>query len=124
MVEEKNKTSKIGEIEIIISKFLRFGVMLSAVIILIGLVMFLITGNSGYIGDYFPSNPGEILTGLVQLKAYAIILTGLMLLILTPVFRVGVSIIVFLKEKDSLYVKITAAVFTILLVSFILGKVE
>jgi uncharacterized membrane protein len=86
--------------------------------------MFLITGNSGYPINTYPTNPLLIFQGVAALKPYAIILTGLFILILTPVFRVGVSIIVFLKEKDYLYVKITAIVFTILIVSFLLGKVE
>ena len=118
------KSNKIEEMEIIISNVLRFGVILSAVIILIGLSMFLITGNSGYTGNYYPTNPLEILKGIISFKSYAIIMTGILILILTPVFRVGVSIIVFFQEKDFLYVKITSLVFIILLISFILGKVE
>ncbi|MED2647608.1 DUF1634 domain-containing protein, partial [Bacillus thuringiensis] len=55
-------------------------------------------------------------------KAYAIILLSLFLLILTPVFRVGVSLITFWIEKDTLYVIITGIVFTILMISFALGK--
>lgn len=124
MDEEKSKESRIEEVEITISNLLRIGVLLSAAVIFIGLAMFLITGNSGYPGNYFPSNPVEIIKGLVSVKPYAVILTGLIILVLTPVFRVGVSIIVFAKEKDYLYVKITAVVFTILIISFILGKVE
>ncbi|GKX68180.1 DUF1634 domain-containing protein [Inconstantimicrobium mannanitabidum] len=116
--------SKIDEMEIIISKFLKIGVLLSAFIIFIGFAMFLVTGDSGYANNTFPTNPGDIFKGLIQLKSYAIILTGLLLLIATPVFRVGVSIIVFIKEKDYLYVKITSLVFLILLISFALGKVE
>lgn len=116
--------SKIVQMEIIISKFLRAGVLLSAVVIGIGLALFLITGKSGYAGDYYPSSPTEIFAGLISLKAYAIILTGLIILILTPVFRVGVSILVFIKEKDKLYIRISTAVFVILIISFILGKVE
>ena len=119
-----NENSKIGEMEIIISKFLRVGVLLSAAIVFIGLGMFLITGSSGYPVNYYPTTPWEILKGLIAFKSYAIILTGLIILILTPVFRVGVSILVFIKEKDFLYVKITSLVFVILLISFILGKVE
>ena len=118
------KDSKIDEIEIIISKSLRAGVALSAIIIFIGLLMFLISGNSGYIGNYYPTTPTEIIKGILLLKPYAIILTGLLSLILTPVFRVGVSIIVFFKEKDYLYVKITTVVFIILIISYVLGKVE
>ncbi len=118
------KSNKVEEMEITISNVLRFGVILSAVIIFIGLSMFLITGSSGYNGNYYPTNPLEILKGLLSFKSYAIILTGLLILILTPVFRVGVSIIVFFQEKDFLYVKITSLVFIILLISFVLGKVE
>lgn len=116
--------SEIEEAEIIISKLLMIGVLLSACITFIGMALFLITGNSGYAGDTFPTSPITILSGLLSLKPYAIILTGLLVLIATPVFRVGVSILVFLKEKDYLYVKITSIVFVILIISFILGKVE
>lgn len=122
MNEENN--SKIEEMEIVISNFLRIGVVLSAIIVFIGLLMFLVSGKSGYSGDYFPTTPTEIFNGVLLLKPYAIILLGLIILILTPVFRVGVSILVFVKEKDFLYVKITSFVFLILIVSFILGKVE
>lgn len=115
--------SKIGDVEIIISKSLRIGVMLSAVTILVGLLMFLSSGNSGYPGNSYPTTLTEIVKGLLLLKPYGIIMTGLLILISTPVFRVGVSVIVFFKEKDYLYVKITAVVFAILLFSFMLGKV-
>lgn len=121
---ENNNNSKIEEMEIIISNFLRIGVAASAIVVFIGLLIFLVTGNSGYSGSYFPTTPSEIFSGLILFKSYAIILTGLIILILTPVFRVGVSILVFIKEKDSLYVKITSAVFIILIISFVLGKVE
>lgn len=121
---EENKKSEIEDVEIIISKFLRIGVVLSAIIVFVGLLMFLISGNSGYKGGYFPTTPTEIFKGFILFKPYSIILTGLLILILTPVFRVGISIIVFIKEKDSLYVKITLAVFIILMISLLLGKVE
>ena len=120
----RQKSSGIEEMEIIISNFLRLGVVLSSVIILIGLSLFLITGSSGYAGSYFPTTLPEIFGGLAALKPYAIILLGLIVLILTPVFRVGVSILVFLKDRDYTFAKITALVFLILIVSFLLGKVE
>jgi uncharacterized membrane protein len=118
------KKSNIEDIEIIISKSLQVGVLLSAIVMLAGFLMFILTGHSGYENNTFPSSLPMIMQGLVAFKPYAIILTGLFFLILTPVFRVGVSIIVFLKEKDFLYVAITAIVFSILIVSFLLGKVE
>lgn len=118
------ENKELEEMELTISRFLKFGVMLSAAVIALGFLIFIFTGNSGYNGEYFPKTPVEIFKGLASLKAYAIILTGLMFLILTPVFRVGISILVFIKEKDFLYAKITALVFIILIVSFLLGKVE
>ncbi len=114
----------IDEIEIIIGKSLKIGVLLSAGIIAAGLILFLVTGNGGYANNSFPVNPVEIVQGAAALKPYAVILLGLLILILTPVFRVGVSLIVFFKEKDYIYVKITAIVLGILIVSFLLGKVE
>lgn len=112
------------KIEIIISKVLIAGVLLSAAIILIGLMMYLITGSSGYQGNTYPTNPQIIFQGVLLLKPYAIILFGLFILILTPILRVGISIIVFIKERDFLYVNITSIVFIILIISFLLGKVE
>lgn len=119
-----DEKSNIVEMEIIISKFLRAGVLLSATVIFTGFSLFLITGKSGYPENYYPASPIEIFSGLIELKSYAIILSGLILLILTPVFRVGVSILVFIKEKDKLYIRIATSVFIILIISFILGKVE
>lgn len=124
--ENKSETQNrnIEEVEIIISKSLQIGVLASAAVILTGFLMFILTGNSGYAHNVYPTNPLLVFQGLIALKPYAIILTGLFILILTPVFRVGVSILVFIKEKDYLYVKITSAVFVILIISFLLGKVE
>ena len=120
----RQKSDGLEEMELIISNFLRFGVVLSSIIILVGLSVFLITGCSGYTGSYFPTTLPEIFNGIIQLKSYALILLGLILLILTPVFRVGVSILVFLKDHDYVFARITTLVFFILMISFILGKVE
>lgn len=110
------------EIEIAISKMLRVGVMLAAAVIVIGLVQFLVTGDSGYPEDTYPTSLGAIMSGLLALKSVAVIQTGLLLLILTPVFRVFVSLFLFWAEKDYRYVIITAIVFIILILSFVLGK--
>ncbi len=116
--------SRIEGTDIFISKILRIGVIVSAVVIVFGLILLFVTGNSGYPGSSFPTSLVEIFTGLAVFKPYAVILTGLLILIITPVFRVGVSIFTFMKEKDYMYVIITTIVFIILIVSFLLGKVE
>lgn len=122
IADGKQVKEETEEVELIIGKSLRVGVVISAITIVIGLLMFLITGKSGYQGSYYPTALPEIFKGFISLKAYAIMLTGLYILILTPVFRVAVSILVFLKEKDYLYVKITVFVLAILLFSLCMGK--
>ena len=123
MLSMRADNKELQDVEMIISKALRAGVVISGTVIFIGLLIFLLSGNSGYPESVYPSKPSEIIRGLLELKSYAVIMTGIMILIATPVFRVGVSIIVFAVEKDYLYVKITTVVFLILIVSMILGKV-
>jgi uncharacterized membrane protein len=124
--------------EEIIGWILRIGVSASAVCILLGVIVLVVTGATGYGGTIsnlshltrytsgaqgrFPTAPGDVIAGLVQFKPYAIIALGLLLLILTPVIRVAASIVIFLLERDYAYVVITAFVLLILIVSFLLGK--
>ena len=121
MIRKRTNKKDIAAMEITISNFLRIGVAVSAIVILIGLIMLLFLG-SGYPGNTFPISVPGIVQGLLLLKPDAVILSGLLLLVLTPVFRVGVSILVFAQEKDRLYVAITSIVFVILIISFWLGK--
>ncbi len=48
-------------------------------------------------------------------------MAGLLLLVATPVARVALSIVIFIIERDRLYVLITAAVLLILVVAFVTG---
>lgn len=108
--------------EIVISSFLRGGMAVSAVVIITGLLMFFLTGKSGYSEGYYPVNTAEIIRGLAELKSYAVIMCGLFLLILLPVARVILSFCMFYLEKDFLYMKITAVVISVLLFSFIIVR--
>lgn len=118
------RNKELDDLELVIGKAIKYGVIASAVIILAGLAAFIITGSSGYQGNYYPTNILTILRDCAALKPYAIMMTGIMLLILTPVIRVGVSILVFAKEHDRKYVLITAFVFVVLIISFFLGVFE
>ncbi len=111
-----------NEVEIFVSKALRFGVIVSGAVILLGLVLFLSSGEGGYLGDSYPTRLREIFAGAFEMKPFGIILAGLVLLICTPIMRVGISALVFLKEKDWLYVGISAVVFFILVSGFFFGK--
>ncbi len=110
--------------ELKIARLIRVVVFSSGAIILVGLILYFVTGTSGYENGAFPIDPVQILVGVLSLKPYAVIMTGIFILILTPILRVAVSVIVFLKEKDYLYVGITTLVLLILIVSLVIGITE
>lgn len=110
-----------SNVELVIGKILRIGVVVSVTVMIIGLVLLLIQGTGGYHGDFFPTAPDAVLRGVVELKPFAIMMLGIFLLILTPVLRVVVSIYAFWKEHDYMYVWITTFVLVVLAVGMISG---
>ncbi|WP_439443596.1 DUF1634 domain-containing protein [Listeria aquatica] len=122
MNTKKSKDEEMYQVEAVVGGLLRIGVIVSAAIIILGLILYIATGSSGYLGTTYPTTLASIFSGLVKLKPFAVIMFGLFCLILTPVFRVVVSLFTFLKEKDYLYVGITGIVLVILVISFLIGK--
>lgn len=110
----------------IIGWILQGGVVLSAVVILVGLIMlpFYPKGLSVSGLLSFPQTFSQIWTGLLALHPQSIIALGLLLLIATPILRVAVSIIAFALERDLRFVVITTVVLVILVLSnFLLGNI-
>jgi uncharacterized membrane protein len=132
------KSRDLLRMELMIAQLLRAGVILSFIILAIGIGAVIATGQTGYdqirlddlnsIVQYrtghtpFPNSLGDIATGVLLLKPYAIIALGLIVLIAIPVFRVAVSVIAFARDRDWLYVFITAFVLAMLLLSFAIGE--
>ena len=110
----------------IIGWILRGGVMLSATIILIGFVLLLvhIEGQPGFVMSIgtSPHSFSQVWSGLKVLQPQAIIATGLLLLIATPVITVTTSLVAFAIERDRRFVVITSIVLAILLASILIGK--
>jgi len=114
--------------ELIVSAVLRSGVLISAAVILMGLVLFVVHGAGGGEGGIaatlaFPRSIAQVWAGLRSLDPISVITLGLLLVILTPVSRVAVSIFAFAMERDWRYVAITALVLTVLVASFLVGEV-
>ena len=114
------------KIENIVGNLLRAGVILSAVVVLCGGVLYLI--KYGHVpADYriFRGEPTDLksVSGIVRdafaLHSRGIIQLGLLLLIATPVARVAFSIFGFAEEEDRMYVAFTVIVLLILLYSLI-----
>jgi uncharacterized membrane protein len=106
----------------LISRALLVGVSVSAATTIAGFLMYVILGGGGYPPGVFPVAIGSVLSGVVAMRPFAIIDLGLMLLILTPVFRVAVGIAAFAREHDSTMVAATSYVMCMLILSFLLGK--
>lgn len=119
--------------ELVISRTLRLGVVLSISIVLLGAVVSFFN-HPEYISSHTelnrlthpgaakPQTLGSVVRGVTEFRGEAIIALGLLVLIATPVVRVAVSILTFVEEKDRTYVAITTAVFLLLLLSFVLGR--
>jgi uncharacterized membrane protein len=120
--------------ELLLSNVLRGGVITSLGVILAGtLVSFF--HHPEYVsspqelarltqaGAAFPHTLRDGVAGLAELRGQAIVVLGLLILIATPVVRVAVSIVLFLEERDGTYAAITAIVFLLLILSFVVGTV-
>lgn len=114
--------ARLRQAELIISHVLRGGVLTSAAIIALGVVLFYVRATSGTVSDVVPRSLGDVVGGLPRGEPLAVVALGLVLLLVTPVLRVAVSIVTFALERDWLYTGITVLVLLILLVSFLLGK--
>jgi uncharacterized membrane protein len=111
-------------IELVIAQLLRAGVLLAACVIMAGAVLYLVPHPAAHV-DYrtFHGEPQELRTvdGVLH-RAFAgnamgIMQLGLLLLIATPITRVGFSIVAFAMEGDHMYVAFTLLVLGILLYS-------
>ncbi len=116
----------------LIGNTLRWGVSIACVIAFIGGVIYLLHYGGDPMPDYttFSYNtqqPAEyttldgIFSGMLSLNAASLIQVGVIALILTPIMRVLLSLIDFLKERDWLYATITSIVLAIIIANSIGG---
>ena len=111
-------------LERIISVVLRTGVLISAVIVLLGGAGYLVRhGSESANYQVFLGAPAEYRSARAIVHAigpsnfHAIIQFGLLLLIATPIARVVFSLVGFAMEHDRTYVAITLVVLAVLLYS-------
>ena len=127
------------DMEQVISRILRAGVISSSAVIMVGLVFMLAAHSTGYgpIGSYhlnvlmqylghrapdFPISVPAVASGVMRGRPFAIIMLGILMLIATPVVRVAVAVVAFNIEKDRAYAAISLYVLLVLIFSFILGR--
>ena len=118
--------------EILISRLLRTGVAVSAVLVVAGMVIVFqhhplyrtshddLASLTSASGEY-PHQVRDVLHSVRNGRGQGVAMLGLLLLIATPVLRVAVSIAIFALERDWLFTMITTLVLGLLLLSFALG---
>lgn len=110
----------------IVGNTLRWGVSIACLIALIGGVLYLVQHGGEPMKDYshfsytdvhsadFTTLSG-ILDGLCHFTAVGWIQTGVLVLLLTPILRVAISMLDFLRERDWLYAVISAVVLAVII---------
>jgi len=123
-MEEKRTGMNDQRIDIIIGNLLRIAVVVSAVFVFTGAVIYLwrhgLEAPDYGVFSGVPKNLRglrEIMESAWQIRSVGIIQLGLLLLVFTPVARVAFSVIAFLLERDYMYVAFTLIVLTVLLLS-------
>lgn len=127
-MNSEKKVFKDADVKLMIGTLLRWGVIVSMSVVFCGGIIYIYRhGNETasyqkFIGEptFLKSIPG-ILQGVLAGKGRAIIQTGILLLIATPIARVLLSVYSFLLEKDYLYVGITLIVLSIIVFSMLSG---
>jgi uncharacterized membrane protein len=118
-----------------IGKILRYGVALSSVVVAAGLVLVLLApppGIPGTLQGALAANFGKptlslstLIAGVAAGSAVGVLQLGLLILVATPVTRVAASVLLFLRERDMLYVGVTLLVLVMLLFAlFVVGPLE
>ncbi len=110
------------QMEQVVGNLLRIGVVIAALVVLAGGVLYLIRFGSN-LPHYavFSGEPADlrsvsgIIRNILQLHSRAIIQLGLLLLIATPVARVAFSILAFALQRDRTYVVVTLIVLGVLI---------
>ncbi|HZE08848.1 MAG TPA: DUF1634 domain-containing protein [Gemmatimonadaceae bacterium] len=109
-------------VEIVIGQLLRTGVLLAALVVLVGgaMVVAHYGKNAPNFRQFRGEDPllksvGSIARGVLSGDSRAIVQLGLVLLIATPVARVALTLGAFIIQRDKLYIAVTALVLALLL---------
>ena len=114
---------RLSRAEFLISNVLRYGVLLCAFFLAMGLLLAFYQHTPI---DFMPRPvlyyPSQIFAGLMARNPEAWIATGLVLLVALPIVRVALTVVLFWIEGDKVYLAITLLVLTVLLSSLFMGS--
>ena len=112
------------DIEQIMGNLLRYGVLASLFVVLLGAVLYLLQhGDEKPLYRQFSGEPKRLIEirqvwqSALQGRGRSIIQLGLFILIATPVARIVFSVIGYILERDYLYIVITLVVLSVIVLS-------
>jgi uncharacterized membrane protein len=122
-VDERSIDYQLG---MILSNLLKYGVWIATTTVLLGGILYLMRHGAEPVNyhifqgepDIFRS-PAGVIDAVVSGRRRGIVQLGLLFLIATPVLRVLVSLIFFIKQRDLYYITITGLVISGLLYSLL-----
>lgn len=125
-IQEKDR-----KVETFLGSLLLTGVIISAIFVLIGGILYLFQHGT-QVPKYavFVDNMKDLknfsatMKGVFAFKSLSIIHLGILILIATPVMRVAFSVAAFFYEKDHLYIFFTLIVLAILLYSLFIQSMD
>lgn len=132
-MDGSNVRDRVLRVERGVNVVLRVGVVMSLAVIVAGMLLSalhhpkLILSHNELArlvvpGAAFPHTISEVARGIAALQGTAVMMAGLLLLLLLPVVRVALTGLIFVYQKDWVFVVITLGVLALLLLSLVLGK--
>jgi uncharacterized membrane protein len=100
-----------------IAVVLRYGALVSTLIMAGGIALAVIRGSLGMSSAYPRIHPRDLFPHLLRLEPVAVIEFGVLLLLFTPIARIVVAVIGFAAERDLKYVLISLGVLAVVLLS-------
>jgi uncharacterized membrane protein len=128
LIDSHSRTGRWSDehVELFIGNLLRWGVIFAAAITALGGAMYLVLHGS-LIPNYseFHGQPdtlksvAQVVSGALHMQPEPMIQLGLLLLIATPIARVALSLVAFVKQHDYVYIVVTSIVLAVLLYSLV-----
>ncbi|WP_088889100.1 DUF1634 domain-containing protein [Leptolyngbya ohadii] len=124
--EEQAETSPDARLGTLLSRLLRYGVWIATATVLLGGILYLMRHGMEPVNYHlFRGEPDEfrspqgVIDAVLAGRRRGIVQLGLLFLIATPILRVLVSFLFFLRQRDFIYVLITGLVMSGLLYSLL-----
>ncbi|NPC86234.1 DUF1634 domain-containing protein, partial [Pyxidicoccus fallax] len=120
--------------ELLISDLLRYGVLLSLSLVTLGTLVTFLRHPDYLVSSEalqrltaphpVPHGLRDVVVGAMAARGQSFVMAGLLVMMAVPVMRVGLSLLIFRQQRDTVYVAITTAVLALLGLSFLLGAAE